>query len=256
MASQLKITPVGINGAFTLRGLNTSYLVSKNGKDFLFDCGTTAGVALFKAGRSLVDVSEVYISHLHLDHVGGLFQLGLSRYSAGLPRPKLYASSDLAQKIWPLFLQTFMEFVLGHSGEIEQFGPESFFEVIEIPDQNEKLEASFQIGDITCVPIEFSHPSKSKVVGLVLDEKALLTADTIFLPSVLESVANRFRIEAIFHDCTFNPALQKLHATIEELASLPEDLRELILLSHYEDQLPTNERIPFELAEVGRTYTF
>lgn len=261
MGSRLKILPIGTHGAFTQRGFNTNYLVSLQRPDqakneFLFDCGTTAGVALQALNRDLLEITEVYLSHLHLDHVGGLLQLGLRRYSAGLKRPKLYCSPDLASKIWPLFLKTFMEIALSQEGSIESLSMEDFFELITLAPQTKKLESSSLIAGINAVPVEFVHANQSETHGLIIEEKVLITSDTVFLPSILESVANRFPIEAIFHHCTFNPGMAKLHATVDELSSLPEDLRELIILTHYDDSLPSIEGLGFELAEAGRVYQF
>lgn len=261
MGSRLKILPIGTHGAFTQRGFNTNYLVSlqrpeqaKN--EFLFDCGTTAGVALQALDRDLLEITEVYLSHLHLDHVGGLLQLGLRRYSAGMKRPRLYCCPDLAGKIWSLFLETFMGVALSQEGSIEKFQIEDFFDLITLTPQTTKLENSSLIGGINCVPVEFAHANRSETHGLIIEEKVLITSDTVFLPSILESVANRFPIEAIFHHCTFNPAMARLHATVEELSSLPEDLRELIILTHYDDALPSLEGLGFELAEAGKVYEF
>ena len=261
MDSCLKILPIGTHGAFTQRGFNTNYLVSfeKAGStesEFLFDCGTTAGVALQALDKELLEVTEVYLSHLHLDHVGGLVQLGLRRYSAGFEKPKIYCCPDLASKIWPLFLKTFMEIALSQEGTVGSFRLDDFFQLIELPRQNKKLEVSQLIAGIDCVPIEFSHPNQSDCHGLIIEEKVLITSDTVFLPSILESVANRFPIEAIFHHCTFNSGMAKLHATVNELATLPEDLRELIILTHYDDLLPSIEGLGFELAEAGKVYEF
>ena len=261
MGSRLKILPIGTHGAFTQTGFNTNYLVSfgKSGgtlSQFMFDCGTTAGVAFQAIDKELLEITDVYLSHLHLDHVGGLIQLGLRRYSAGLERPRLYCCPDLASKLWPLFLKTFMQVALSQQGNIEKFDLENFFELIELPNQTKKLEHPFLISGINCIPVEFSHPNYSETYGLVIEERVLITSDTIFLPGVLESVANRFPIEAIFHHCTFNSALSKLHATVDELATLPEDLRELIILIHYDDHLPKVEGLEFELAEAGKIYEF
>jgi ribonuclease BN (tRNA processing enzyme) len=261
MGSRLKILPLGTNGAFTETGFNTNYLVSlqaaeRSKMEFLFDCGTTAGVAFRAINRNLLEAEDVYLSHLHLDHVGGLVQLGLRRYSAGLQKPRLYACKDLAQKLWPQFLQTFMEIALSQSGDIERLGLEDFFTLIEIPEQTKRLETSVEIAGINCTPIKFAHPNGSDTYGLVIQERVLITSDTIFLPSALESVANRFPIEAIFHHCTFNPGMVKLHAMVEELKTLPEDLRELIILNHYDDTIPENGAGEFELAEAGKIYEF
>jgi ribonuclease BN (tRNA processing enzyme) len=251
------VRPIGVSAAFTLKGFNTNYLITGPKGSFLLDCGATAPMALSALGLSLTDVSELYLSHLHLDHVGGLIQLGLQRFSAGHERPRIYTHEDLAEKLWPLFLQGFIGKILGSSGKPERSEMSDFFELHSFPAPDAFSEkAGFSIAGIDCALYRGEHPAMSDSFGLVLNGKVLITSDTTFQPERLERVANHYQLETIFHHCTYNPGLSGMHATVEQLASLPEDLRELIILSHYDDHMLGKTDPTFQLAEAGRIYTF
>ncbi len=250
------ICPIGTNSAFTQRGFNSNYIVRSEAGSFLFDCGSTAGAALDRLGLSLVDVSEVYLSHLHLDHVGGLIQLGLTRFSQELPRPKLYCHRDLGAKLWPVFLRGLMGIVIDRQGNPKSSELEDFFEPVILPDTGGGFDSVTTIAGLECVLIKSKHPAMSECHGLIIDQRVFLTSDAVFQPNSLESVANHFPLEMIIHHCTYNPGLAGMHATVDQLRSLPEDLRELIMLSHYDDQMIGKSDPNFELAETGRIYEY
>jgi hydroxyacylglutathione hydrolase len=253
----LSVRPIGVSAAFTLKGFNTNYLITGPKGSFLFDCGGTAPAALNSLGLNVVEVSDLYLSHLHLDHVGGLIQLGLQRFSAGHERPRLFTHQDLAQKIWPLFLNGFMGRIIGSSGEPEECKLSDFFEIYSfLPPESFSEEPDFSIAGINCSLVRGEHPAMSESYGLVLDGKVLITSDTTFQPARLERVANAYQLETIFHHCTYNPGLSGMHATVEQLKSLPQDLREMIILAHYDDHMLGQRDPNFELAEAGKIYTF
>ncbi len=83
----ISITPIGVNGAFSDLGFQTNYLIQFGQRHLLVDCGVTAARALRAIGKELVDIDTVFISHLHLDHIGGLYELGIRRYLAERERP-------------------------------------------------------------------------------------------------------------------------------------------------------------------------
>jgi len=250
----LSIRPIGTNKAFSLKGFNTNYIVAGSDGKFLFDCGATAPIALDKLGISITEFQHVYLSHLHLDHVGGLIQLGLTRFNSGLDKVHLYCHEELASKIWPKFLESFMGRALGRDGVPERFTAEDFFEIHPLLTAGDFPQTT--ISGVNCSLVRSEHPAMSDCYGLVINDKVYITSDTVFRPEVLESVANHFPLEAIFHHCTYNDALAGMHATVTQLRSLPEDLRQLIILSHYDDHMLGKTDPVFEIAEAGKIYSY
>lgn len=76
----MKIKVIGCGNAFSNLNFNQCFLLSENDKSMLIDCGFQTGAALFKAGIPLKSITDVYISHLHADHIGFLEGLGFQRY--------------------------------------------------------------------------------------------------------------------------------------------------------------------------------
>lgn len=99
-----------------------SCLVESRGHYLLFDAGRMADKFLANARRLGVDLSkieDVFISHVHGDHMGGLADI-----LAGLRKPTLYLpfsyprlinepSSDRADRDWLALLERFRPFVSG-----------------------------------------------------------------------------------------------------------------------------------------------
>lgn len=62
-------------------------LLRSGNEAILIDCGDGATQQLGKAGVPLARVHTVFLSHLHFDHIGGLFALISRRYQLLIPTP-------------------------------------------------------------------------------------------------------------------------------------------------------------------------
>lgn len=69
----MKITVLGSGSAFSsLNRFNSCYLVEADERRFLIDCGSDALRAIQKAGVDPFSIHEIFITHMHADHCGGL----------------------------------------------------------------------------------------------------------------------------------------------------------------------------------------
>lgn len=75
-----EIIALGTGSAFTMGNWQTNFLISRNGKFLLIDCGSDIRWSMDMIGLSFKDIDAVYISHAHADHIGGLEWLGFTRY--------------------------------------------------------------------------------------------------------------------------------------------------------------------------------
>ena len=94
---------------------------------------------------------------------------------------------------------------------------------------------------------------------MIIDNKILYTSDTRFDLDLLESFDRKFKFETIFHDCQLFTA--GIHASIDELSSLPARLKKKIVLMHYGDnwrdfRTQAKEAGFHSWAKQGHTYTF
>jgi ribonuclease Z len=84
----LKITLIGTGGGPIVnpRRFGISTLVAADIQRLLFDCGRGATLRLAEAGEALGDISKLFLTHLHSDHIVGLPDLLLTPWGAGQRR--------------------------------------------------------------------------------------------------------------------------------------------------------------------------
>lgn len=73
---RIKITFLGTSSAVpTIRRGLTSIALTREGETLLFDCGEGAQIKMLHTNISPVRISRIFISHLHGDHINGIFGL-------------------------------------------------------------------------------------------------------------------------------------------------------------------------------------
>ena len=84
-ADDLKVVLLGtgVGPPVNLRQYGASTLVEAGGRRFLFDCGRGATMRLAQAGIPLGTVTQVFLTHLHSDHVIQLPDLLLAGWGGG-----------------------------------------------------------------------------------------------------------------------------------------------------------------------------
>ena len=70
-------------------------------------------------------------------------------------------------------------------------------------------------------------------VGTIIDDRILYTSDTRFDPDLLTSFDELYNFDLIFHDCQLFTG--GVHASLNELKTLPQHLKSKIMLMHYGD---------------------
>jgi len=110
----MKITIIGCGNASSYINYNTSFLIEEDTPNFidqsrklLIDCGSKVPIALHDLKIDINKIDDIYISHAHSDHVGGLEEIGFLRYDwIGRPityddnkRTKIYAPRLICNEI-------------------------------------------------------------------------------------------------------------------------------------------------------------
>ena len=126
----MKIKVIGCGNAFSKKSYNQSFLIEENGRQMLVDCGQTVPLALESAGIKLKDINDIYISHQHADHIGGLEEVAFTRYDwakrphhwkEGSYAPRLIAEEGLMKDLWDQSLRGGLQSMEGFDSDLNTF---------------------------------------------------------------------------------------------------------------------------------------
>jgi ribonuclease BN (tRNA processing enzyme) len=229
----MKLLFLGSGSATTVGAENfqsNMLLIAESNDTLLIDCGSDIRFSLYKQNKTHRDINNVYISHLHADHAGGLEWLAIStKFDPNCSKkPDLFISETLADDLWNKTLS-------GGLGtlqcEIAQL--DSYFSVHRVP-----LNGSFCWEDSEFHIVQTIHAlngySLMPSFGLfceLADVKVLITSDTQFFPHQMMPLYER--ADVIFHDCeTFHPG-SGVHAHYNQLKGLPAKIKHKMWLYHY-----------------------
>lgn len=253
----MKLIFLGSGSAFTVGNNNyQSNMILQNdeGKSLLIDCGTDARHSLQELGYTYRDITDVFISHLHADHMGGLEWLGFTRrFDESCDRPNLYLSELISKTIWDKCLSGTMSSIEGEICTLETYynvhsiARNSFFEW-------EKIK--FHLVQTVHIMHGFALASCHGLFFTVNGKNIYITADTQFVPHLLTHVFEQADI--IFHDCETSPIASGVHPQYDELVTLPESTRNKMWLYHYNPgPLPNAEADEFlGFVKKGQVFAF
>ncbi len=229
----MKLLFLGSGSAFTIGSDNFQsnlLFFAENGRKLLIDCGTDIRFSLYQAGFSYHDITDIYISHLHSDHVGGLEYIGfMTKFDPHCHRPTLYLSQDIAVDLWHKSLAGGMEALEGELADLD-----SFFKIHPL-----KPNGNFTWEDITFHLVKLNHVNTGFMLmpayGLFFEvggTKIFLTTDTKLCYEELQS----YYLEAdlIFHDCEISNIPTPVHAHYQQLLNLPPTIRQKMWLYGYQ----------------------
>ena len=99
----MKLIFTGTGSAFTTGADNyqSNMLLVEGDQKLLVDCGSDIRHALWDLGLTYRDITNVYVSHLHGDHVGGLEWLAFTRhFDKACTKPTLFIPQVAAEDLW------------------------------------------------------------------------------------------------------------------------------------------------------------
>ena len=234
----MKLQFIGTGSAFTVGvGNHQSNMLfkSRTGRTLLLDCGTDVRLSLYELGLIYRDIDDVYISHLHSDHVGGIEWLGFStKYDPRCAKPIMYINEFICDDLWNHVLAGGMGALQGGTGKLE-----TFFTV-----QKLKRDGAFIWQGIEFKQVETIHivngPLITPSFGLaftVNGHQTFLTTDSQYTPDHL--AAAFAEADLIFHDCEILKHRTGVHANYQDLRTLDSKIKAKMWLYHYNPgQLP------------------
>ena len=238
------ITMVGTGSAFAKKYYNNNAIIESKNKRLLIDCGITLPTALNHMNISFSELDAILISHIHADHVGGLEELAYQMMFIYERKPILYIAETLLQPLWENTLRGGL--VQGDLNKIEDF-----FDVrpLTVGDEHELISG------ITVKLLHTKHIPGKNSYSFILNKQFFYTADMQFDRNLLEKLGNE-QIHTIFHDCQLESP-SAVHASLDELLTLPESLQQKIWLMHYGDNIENykGKTGAMRIVEQGKTYS-
>jgi len=228
----MKLIFLGSGSAFTVGNHNyqsNMLLDAGNEKTLLIDAGSDVRHSLHEQDYRHCDITDVYISHLHADHMGGLEWLGFThKFDQKCKRPNLYLSEAIADDLWEHVLSGSMRSIEGKLTDLN-----SYFHVHKIPGNGgftwEKIE--FKIVQTVHIMNGYLLAPCHGLFFKVNGKNIYITADTQFCPHLLTVFYEE--ADMIFHDCETAPVHSNVHSHYTELVTLPDHIKEKIWLYHY-----------------------
>jgi ribonuclease BN (tRNA processing enzyme) len=274
----MKITALGCGNAFsTLNGNNcflledeqydegpqdSRYETDHSPRKLLIDAGWALPYMLQKQQIDIKSITDVYVSHAHSDHVGGLEFMAFSRYDfvnkpqfAPNGAPYLIGNSTLLKDLWEKSLRGGMESLEGIDCSLE-----TFFKVKSI-----EPHRHFQWCGWDCRLVQQIHIMTGSMItntfGLIMTKYKhptvyFVTDSQHCSPHQLEVFYKE--ADLIFQDCELIGVDAKnyemkfcshVHANYGQLAGLkgsnstmlPHEIRNKMWLTHYQDFMMLNK---------------
>ncbi|MDA0710394.1 MAG: MBL fold metallo-hydrolase [bacterium] len=233
---------IGIGSFFAKNNFHNNLLINQN---ILIDCGFMAGHGLHASGRNFGQIEHIFVTHTHADHIGGLEECAFfSKFVKGGAKPNIYVPSPLAEKLWAFSLRGGLE-------DIETGGASlsDYFNLIVVKNEFEIEGVHFEV-------VRTNHVANRFCCGLMIDKRVLFSGDTQFDPAMVERHGED--AEKIFHDCQFFTG--GIHASLDELSTLPKSIRQKTKLMHlpdnHVDHIETVEQHGFGFVEQHTPYSF
>lgn len=248
---------LGSGSAFTVGSDNFQsniLLINEQNQKLLIDCGTDIRFSLYAAGLSYLDITDIYISHQHSDHVGGLEYIAFSSlFDPRCNKPNLYLSKEIASDLWDRTLSGGLRSIDGDITNLQ-----SYFEVHEIAKNRYFDWGGIQFNLVRVIHVDngyFLMPS----YGLFFEingVKIFLSTDTKFSFNNTREVYEGADI--IFHDCETSRYQTPVHAGYQELVTLPETIKSKMWLYGYQPgTLPDAKLDGFRgFVKRGQTFEF
>lgn len=255
----MKLTFLGTGSAFTvgMKNYHSNLLLESDGKKkLLIDCGSDARFSLHEKGYSYKDITDIYISHLHADHAGGLEWLALTtKFDKKCKKPRLHVCEIMLPDLWKKTLSGGLstlykknkKIALQDYFKVEAIKPNGFFEW-------EKIK--FQIIQTIHIVNGFAFMPSFGLFATINHLNVFITTDTQFMPDHYE----KFYLAAdlIFHDCEVLERRTGVHANYIDLMKLPREIKAKMWLYHYNPvKLPNAKKDGFRgFVKKGQSFDF
>lgn len=228
-----KLTFLGSGSAFTVGDGNyqSNLLIEDltTNKKLLLDCGSDIRFSLHEVGLTMADITDIYISHPHGDHIGGLEGIAFStKWIPDRSKTVLHISRRFSNDLWAKSLSGGLESLEGEKAEMS-----SFFDVqaIGVKGQFDWQGIHFQLVQVVHIMNGFDIVPSYGLLFSINGQTVFFTSDTQFAPVQLIKFYDM--ADLIFHDCETG-FKSGVHAHYDFLKTLDIHHKEKMWLYHYQ----------------------
>lgn len=200
---------IGTGSAFNHKYGNNSMLLEFNNTNLLLDCGHDVPGRL---DTDLQNINNIWISHIHNDHCGGLEEVAFKNYFLYKKKTNLLLHHS--------FAYDFINHLLFSIGQKGLFSIDEYFNVFI-------YKNSFTIKDIKFTTEKTNHVLNMDSF-LLKWEDCVFTGDTQFI-----DWRNHENIKHIFQDTQLEKYGEDVHTCLEDLLKLPLEVKQKINCMHY-----------------------
>lgn len=222
----LNIRMLGTGQAFAKTYFNNNALVTCNGYTLLIDFGITGPLAMHQMNVPLDAVDGVLLTHLHADHAGGVEELALRLKYQYNKKPALFIEERLVEPLWHHSLKAGLEF--GSAGPQQL---DDFFELIPL----RAIVPHLICPGFSMELLPTRHFPNMPSYAAIFNNLLFYSGDTIFDRELIDTALKR-GCKHLLHDCQLD-GHGLVHATLEELMTLPPAIQRMIRLMHYGDHM-------------------
>lgn len=236
----LRVVFIGVGSAFAKKMRQSNILVIQGDHHVLIDCGTQGPLALNDIGLNVRDVECYLPTHSHADHIGGFEEVMLmNRYYPPSRKPNLIILRDYQDLLWSKSLSGGAEYCEVNQGRSLQIT--DFFDILRPKPIAAYGRKSWviQYGPIELLLVRTRHfPDSALNVdesqwcsGVLINKRVWISGDTMFDWEYPERFSKDS--EVMFHDCQLHQG--GVHASYQELITLPREIRKKMFLYHFGD---------------------
>lgn len=242
----MKVTFLGVGSAFSKKNGNSNLLIESGNIKLLVDFSLLCSKALVTYGLSLKDITHIFISHLHADHVSGLEEVAFMTRLVYRCKPALLSTASLLERTWATNLRGGLEFIEERPGELDPQTLGDFFTVMPL-----QPETWITLGTDPGLRIHLhptNHVMGMESYGLEVEElpggfakRFFFSSDTKYAPDLIAHGAKT--CSTLFHDCQLFDSgennVMGVHTSYTQLLQVPAEIRRRMWLYHYGDsELP------------------
>lgn len=254
----LTMTFLGAGSAFStdVNNYHSNMLLECNGDTLMLDCGSDARHSLNAIGKSYQDIKNVYISHTHADHAGGLEWLGLTtKFYPGASKINLYGNDRVLGDLWSKTLSGGMKTLQNTFAKLE-----TYFNVYPVFDNGSFIWQKMQFQTIQTLHVinGYSFMPTYGLLFKVNGKQIFITTDTQYTPGQFQTFY--VTSDIIFHDCETAETRSTVHSHYIDLCNLDSAVKKKMWLYHYNnefDKLPDAKKDGFcGFVKKGQVFKF